>query len=468
MSSKPNIIFVVADEFRQQSMGFMKQDPVITPNIDRFAKESLVLTNAVSTMPMCSPYRGMLFTGMYPYSNGIIENVNSMHTKYGIYLKEDARCISDVLAENNYNCGYVGKYHLDAPIETLDAPEFIADKVKWDAFTPPSKRHGFDFWYSYGCCDEHMTPHYWTGDGDEYEGRREHKGWSPIHELDIARDYIKNSDGKYRDKDKPFALFWSINPPHMPFEQVPETYKGMYNEKTPDELLNRRNVDLDGPTENTVTAKEHAANYFAAVSGVDEQFGKLMQYLEEEGLKEDTIVVFTSDHGEMMGSHDLMGKSVWYDEAFLIPFIIRWPDKINHGVSRLHLAVPDVMPTLLSIVGLEDKIPEALEGTDYAKVLTGEQEDFSDSAFGLLWKAPYHKEVDVHDGFRVVRTDQYTYAVEIEGEIKNKYLYDNVKDPYQMTNLIGDKKDIMDQLDKRLILWMEKTNDPWLNLYYKG
>lgn len=161
---KPNILYIFCDQFRRQAIGYMKEDPVVTPNLDRFAGEAVVFKEAVSTYPVCSPYRGILFTGMYPHENHIFTNCTSQSAAEGCYLHDDQVCLSDLLAAGGYEMGYIGKWHLDAPKPEQNpyTEGFRGNGLIWDAYTPPGKgRHGFDFWYSYGCYDWHMKPHYW-------------------------------------------------------------------------------------------------------------------------------------------------------------------------------------------------------------------------------------------------------------------------------------------------------------------
>ncbi|MDF2726323.1 MAG: hypothetical protein K0Q59_6001, partial [Paenibacillus sp.] len=322
-AKRPNLLYIFPDEFRAQSMGFRKHDPVWTPNIDKLAAEGLVLRDVVSNYPVCTPYRGMLMTGKYPFASGITSNCNTNHNPYGVWLKQEETCFSDVLNASGYDTGYVGKWHLDPPEEPFDYLEpRRKDGVVWDAFTPKERRHGFRFWYSYGCCDNHNEPHYWNG--DRVQDRIDVAQWSAEHEADVIVDYLLNEGGEKRDPDKPFALFWSANPPHMPFHMVPERYKQRYESLPPEQLLNRANVG-----EITLQLERDARNYFAMITGVDDQIGRVLQALETAGLADDTIVIFTSDHGEMMGSQGRMGKAVWYEESLVVPFIIRWNQAIE-------------------------------------------------------------------------------------------------------------------------------------------
>jgi len=456
-NQQPNLLFIFPDELRQQALGFMGQDPVITPNLDRFASESLVLTHAVSPSPMCSPYRAMLFTGMYPHSNGVVINCNSYTAQYGSYLKETDICFSDVLHAAGYSQGYIGKWHLDPPSpEHTQYTEGVRedDGLVWDAYTPPGpRRHGFDFWHSYGCCDLHLTPHYWTGDAKVNE-RIDVQEWSVKHETDVALDYIRNQNGAYRDADKPFSLFISYNPPHMPFKQVPAQYLEPYADLSSEELLNRPNVRLEGVGSE---ADKHIKNYFAAITGIDEQIGRILETLQAEGLDENTIVVFTSDHGEMMGSHGLMGKNVWYDESYLVPFIIRWPEKIQPGQDDFFLSAPDFMPTLLNLMGQGDDVPERVEGLDLSAAFLGRDGERPESALYLDVYPARHQ-----IGKRGLRTHRYTFVVIREkGQAERYVLHDNKNDPYQLRNIAQDEPGILADLQVELDNWLNKTNDPW-------
>ena len=457
----PNLVFVFPDEMRQQALGSMKQDPVITPNLDQFATESLVLTQAVSNCPICSPYRGMLFTGQYPLNSGVPVNINSDMIPYGVELSETKQCFSDILHDTGYSQGYIGKLHLDLPqLEHAPYTEGWRDesgkRLIWDAYTPPGpRRHGYDFWYSYGCCDQHLTPHYWTG-GAPVEERILPNEWSVKHETDVAIEFIFNRDEKYRDREKPFSLFVSYNPPHMPFDEVPPQYLELYADLTSEQLLNRPNVKPDSRGQ----AIEHVRNYFAAISGIDEQFGRILQALDEAGLKENTIVIFTSDHGEMMGSHGLMGKSVWYDESFLVPFIIRWPGYIPPGWDNLLFGAPDIMPTLLGLMGFNKLIPDTIDGTDYAAALLGEKGQRPQSAFYILT----HPHDSTLADRRGVRTDRYIFVVSREGGMESVILHDNQADPFQLENIAEEQPVLVDSLKEMVNQWLIKTGDTWAEL----
>ncbi|MGN6674845.1 MAG: sulfatase family protein [Thermomicrobiales bacterium] len=457
MANRPNLVFVFPDEFRLHALGCLGQDPTLTPNLDRFAAEGLLLTQCVSNYPVCSPYRAMLLTGKYPHANGVLGNCNSETAQYGAFLSETEVCLSDVLHAAGYSCGYIGKWHLDPPSEQVEFTEGPRKNgVVWDSYTPPGpRRHGFDFWYSYGCCDWHFQPHYWTGDAP-IEARIDVRAWSARHETDVAIAYLRNEGGAYRDPDQPCALIVSHNPPHMPFDQVPAEYVARYGDRTSADLLNRPNVDYDGA--GGEVARKHGKNYFAAVTGVDEQFGRLLRAIEDEGLRENTIVVFTSDHGEMMGSHGLYGKNVWYDESLLVPFIIRWPDHIAPGHDDLLLGTPDLLPTFLALLGLGGRLPAGVQGRDLSAALLGRDGERPTSALYLYlhpdWPA---------GGRRGLRTQRYTFVIEREREQPEQIrLYDNLADPYQCRDIAADQPALVDELTREITDWLAQTGDPWL------
>ena len=453
----PNLIFVFPDQMRGQAMGFMKQDPVITPNLDRFAQESLVLTNAVSNYPVCSPYRAMLMTGKYPHTNGVLSNCNSGSAPYDCELRESDRCWSDVLKDRGYSLGYIGKWHLDAPYKPYVKCENNSDKFAWNEWCSPNRRHGFDFWYAYGTYDYHFTPMYWPTESPRNKPIRINQ-WGPEHEADLAIKYISNVDGKYRDSSKPFALVVAMNPPHTPYHLVPQKYLDAYDGKTYKDLINRLNVNLEGGTPGGNLARRHVKNYFAMITGVDDQFGRILKVLENMGLKNDTIVVFTSDHGNCLGCHEHATKNVHYEESMRIPFLIRWSGKIMPRHNDLLLSTPDIYPTLLDLMGFSGDIPREVEGNSYASLfLTGK---------GRLPTSQLYIWVPVGEpawGRRGVRTHLYTLTISKMPDKPIKYvLHDNVNDPYQLNNIADANPDVVKELIKELEGLLRKHNDPWL------
>jgi arylsulfatase A-like enzyme len=429
---RPNLLFVFGDQWRRQALGFMNEDPVFTPHLDRFAQRSMVFTNAISCSPICSPYRATLMTGRYPLSNKVIWN--------GIQLPEDEFTFAEALQEAGYETSYIGKWHLNGPASQLVPPGPL--------------RQGFDFWYANQCFHQHFHLRYFTGEREEITG----EGWQPEHETDVAIRRIKN-----RRRDRPFALFLSWAPPHTisggnrynPKGEryqypAPNIYEEMYRGR---KLLRRPNVKDN-------YAAYALPGYFGCISSLDENFGRLMACLDQEGLREDTVVVFTSDHGEMLGSHGLMTKTYCLEESIGLPFLLSWPGRIRSKYEDLLFNSVDVMPSLLGLLGLP--VPNSVEGTNYSDLFLGKEVKRPESA--LIEYFP--KEMDLTEGWRGIRTERFTFVPRIEDNKIIGTLYDNVADPYQLNPVRAglDDHPRMDKFWRLLKRWLEKTNDPWLRV----
>ena len=343
-----NLIYIFADQWRYQAQGWTGADQVITPNIDRFAYESLSFENAYSTFPLCTPHRGSLMTGKYPFSIGLWTNCK-IGLEEKLMLKPQETCIGNVLQDAGYQTAYIGKWHLDAAEQNFSRhPESGAEH--WDAYTPPGeRRQGFAYWLSYGACDDHLNPHYWADSPKQIRPGK----WSAEYETDKALEYLEG----HRNGEEPFALFLSYNPPHLPYELVPDRYFAQFQ----DLPVNwRQNVPENMRTpEMEVISRQ----YFAAVNGIDEQFGRILDWLEKNGMEENTLVVLSADHGEMLGSHGLMSKNIWYEEAIHIPLLMRLKNRICPGKSRVMFASPDHMPTLLELLGVP--VPDTCQGISH-------------------------------------------------------------------------------------------------------
>lgn len=473
---QPNVIYVFPDQFRNHAMSFWAEegfkenvnfqaDPVHTPHLNKFAKESLVLTSAMSNFPLSSPHRGMLLTGMYPDGSGIVLNCNTDRPLST--LRKSATTISDVFSQAGYDCGYIGKLHADTP--TPNDPENPGQYVEkqnpvWDAYTPPEDRHGFNYWYSYGTYDVHKSPHYWDTNGK----RHNIKQWSPEHEADKAVAYIAN-ENQERDSTKPFFLMVAMNPPHSPYRSLDDCMEvdyNLYKDKPFKDLLIRANADT------TMQKADNSRYYFASVTGVDREFGRILETLKKQGLDENTIVIFASDHGETMCSQGIDDpKNSPYAESMNIPFIVRFPQKIKPRVDNLVLSSPDIMPTVLGLSGLGDGIPKEVQGRNFAPLFLDEN-----AAIERPKSALYIQNVNgeraadgkVYSYFpiaRGIKTNEYTLAIYIDKKnrkIKKTLLFDDVNDPYQLNNLdVKKHKAIYKELCKEMAVILKDANDPW-------
>ncbi len=454
----PNLVFVFPDQLRAQALGFMGEEPVLTPVLDRFARQGVVFTQAVSNYPICSPYRAMLWSGRYPLANGVTENLTSRAGEAGMDFRPGQACFSDVLKKRGYSLGYIGKWHLDAPRKPY--VDCLNNKTEpaWNEWTPPDRRHGFDFWHAYGTYDQHMRPMYWptgaTRDGFLFADR-----WGPEYEADMAGRYIRNEGGRYRDPGKPFALVVSMNPPHMPYDQVPGRYLDLYRDAAMETLCRRLNIPPAGSRWGDYYRRS-IRGYYAMTSGVDEQFGRILAVLEDAGLAANTIVVFTSDHGNCLGIHDEISKNNAFEESVRIPLLIRWPGRIRPRRDDALVSVPDMMPSLLGLMGLAADLPPGTQGTNLDRLIrTGRG---TRPASQLYVRMPLAADAIPARG---VRTERHTLVLELGGEGRMQTtLYDRSEDPFQMRDISSERPALVRRLvDDALRPWLERTVDPFLS-----
>lgn len=481
---RKNLLYIFADQWRAHGIGAAGEDPVLTPHMDAFAAESMACTNAISTYPLCSPHRASLLTGKYPSSCGMWTNCK-IGLDEVVMLKPQEVTISDVLHEEGYETAYIGKWHLDGS-ELNFYKDPSSGAVNWDAYTPPGeRRHHFDYWVSYGAMDNHLNPHYWKDSPEKIMPGK----WSPEYETDLAMDYLE-----HRDKEKPFCLFLSWNPPHPPYDQVPDRFFKMYEGK---DLPYRPNVPEEWKDDPEYRKKRE--QYFAAISGLDENFGRLMAYLKENGLDQDTLIVLSADHGDCMGSHGRYGKNIWYEESIRIPLYFHSPD-IPAGKTDVLFTSPDHMPTLLELLDVQS--PDTVEGKGLGRFIRGEgaqgvrengqaesenaepgcaepenaEPGCAEPEHAFLCMFPGMPELvnpyrrlgmnSKSFGWRGIRTKNTTYILDrgtTPGAPARRYLYHNDQDPYQMApeELTPDSPEAK-AYDAILKEYLEMLNDPFL------
>ncbi len=473
VAGAPNILVIVADQMRRPAMGFWQapeytgalngaSDPVVTPNIDALAAEGIVFSQAIANFPLCSPFRAMLLSGLYPNKNGVSNNTRKDRD---VGLRTDIETLPEVLRKSGYDTGLVGKahWHRNLPLfdangdyqGTTDAPggHYVA-QTDFDTYVPPGPpRHGFDYWYQ-SLTHDHQNPVIYSNDADAIDGKsdgQQHQKqvYSSVDQADRILAYLDSGSGK-RDPESPFFLWWALDPPHGPYDSIEDTdeeiYDRYYKHKPIDELLNRPNVDRE-------LGARHIRYYLSMVTLIDREIGRVVEKLKEEGLYENTIIVFTSDHGEMMGSHGETGKNKVHEEALGIPFILTYPERLDHRLDDLLFGIPDVMPTLLGLSGLSDRTPGYVQGRDLSAQLLDPETDVAIRPESSFYYGP--------KGEVGVRTDRYTYAIGRDGELAA--LYDNVADPYQLDNLSLRAIPKQDRvfLKSQLGLWLCSTDHDW-------
>jgi len=450
----PNILLIIVDQYRGQALGLQGKEQVITPNLDALGHGGFVVSQMVANYPVCSPSRAMLMSGKYPLKNHVYGNVNSETEPYGVELSKDIVCWSDILKANGYNNGYIGKWHLDSPHKPYIPTYNNVGAVAWNEWTSPDRRHGFDYWYAYGTYDRHMHPMYWDTKAvrDSFHYVNE---WGPQHEASKAIDYLANTANVYRDKTKPFALVVSMNPPHSDYKNVPQQYVDLYEDVPLASLLKDPNI----PPAGTPMGDEYRNNikyYYACIAGVDAQVGRILNYLKQSRLDENTIVVFMADHGNCLGKHDEISKNNIYEESLRIPFIVSWKGHIKAKTdTALLMNIPDIYPTLLDMVGLKSKIPADIDGRSLAQyMIAGEGKGYDEQYILGAINPP-----NTNSGFRGVRSAKYKLAYVRKKNIVEPYLFDLKNDPFELNNIYQGNDSIVKKLLPPLKAWLQKTND---------
>ena len=430
--SLPNIVFIFSDQQRYDSLGCTGNTVVRTPNFDRIASEGVVFDQAFASCPICAPYRAELVTGKYPHKNGVVDN------EYGLF--DGQTTIAQSLQGAGYHTAFVGKWHLGFGPYTED------------------KRYGFDYMAAYNC--EH---HYYSVTYHENEdGPHAIDGWAPIGETDLAIGFMANH--KEQQPDCPFFLMMSWGPPHWPCDEYPEEFK----QYRPEDVILPPNV----PEEMLDIARKEYADYYGNVAGLDAQMGKILAWLDENGLRDNTILCFTSDHGDHLYSHGYgkepdgwlpmnkrASKATPYDESIHVPFLMRYPDGIPAG-SRTDVLFSnvDAMPTLLGMVGLQP--PAEVQGVDVSSHALGQGGDEPDSVYlQILGRGWPHRDPWVGI-WRGIRTKSWMYARWEDGDV---WLFDRENDPLETRQLAGNPeyKQVQDQMERRLQKWIADTEDPF-------
>lgn len=453
---RPNVLYVFSDQHRVFSLPGEPFNQALAPNIDAFRERNCSMEQCISNYPLCSPYRAVLMSGLYPQQSGVLRNVDILNPNV-------SRPLGETFRNAGYHTGYIGKWHIHGQESINRADEEFIPKGPY--------RMGFEDWHVWADTDDHY--HGWTFNQETGE-KISPEGWAPVRMTDEAIDFLKA-----QTKDKPWFLVLSWNPPHPPFDP-PDDDKARYPLEQikfrPNVCLQAGASDLHSGVRNDAALRKSAQGYMGGITGVDKEFARVLKALDETGQADDTIVVYTSDHGEMMGSQGLMGKRVPYEESCRVPFVVRYPGVTpeRHKSDTLFAAV-DIYPTLCGLADVP--VPEHCAGRDLSDVMRGRRIDELEHVFLLSQNEakvirPNVERAERANGagkaagggesrcpnYRGVRTKTHTYVVADTGRW---LLYDNIADPYQMKNLVSDpgQQALMEALDAKIEAWLHSVGD---------
>ena len=488
MAKKPNLVFIFSDQQRQDTMACYGNDWIQTPNLNKLALRSFVFRNAYVTQPVCTPSRASIMTGLYPHTAGPVLN--------GIEMSEDIQTVAEMISPD-YLCGYFGKWHLghgDTPqhgfskwVSTEDGYE-----GKFVRGGPLSNRSD----YHQHLVDNGFSPDRRVGDIDTFS-HKELVSYPAEYQMapylgDRAAEFIE------QNKNQPFIMYVSCLEPHSPYiGPMQDTYDpndlpvGPTFLKKPENvsLLNRIKAEyylqyLDGadPTQGSYMTTWAAvgedvttesgwrslrAHYFGTISLVDQMVGKITNALESAELTDDTIIIFTSDHGDLLGDHGMLEKRSFYEESSRVPLLISIPSltrsmtEIDGSFSHI-----DLVPTILDLLG--QQIPSHLHGESRLAVLEGKERlDSNDVVIewngireGHFDRGQATIEIDRmnHSMWRSILCDRWKLNL-CSGD--QNELFDLNSDPYEENNLfdLAEHKDRIRDMTARVRLWQNRTGD---------
>lgn len=420
MNKRPNILFILSDQHRYDCVGRSNAFPVKTPNIDRLAAQGMWFSNAFTPIPLCCPARQALLNGRRPEAFGGLWNYDN--TLKVSALEPNEYSWPRDLQKCGYKNGYVGKWHVN-PVHT-------------------PLEYGFDTYISegdYGAFRQEKYPgikyeNGWLGETDPIPLEDSQTHWMAYQAIELLEEYTRS--------DVPWHIRLDLPQPHLPCRPAGE-FAHMYNPgDVPvwgsfyDELAGKPYIQkqqLYNWGIEDYTWKDWApivARYYGIISQMDNGIGRVLNKLDELGISEDTIVIYSADHGDMCGSHRMMDKHyVLYDDIVRVPFIIRWPARIEEGsqCDSFVYNCLDLPPTVLEVLGLEPG--EDFAGRSLLPLLSGEKvEDwrkevvstYNGQQFGLYTQ-------------RMIRDDRWKYIWNTTAEDE---LYNLEEDPWELNNLI--------------------------------
>ncbi len=465
---KPNLVFLMSDQWRAQAVGIAGEDIVWTPTFDRLARGGVWFRQAVCNSPICGPNRATIFTGTYVPTHG--EDHNDKR------LPADRHTIFKSLKAAGYEVAYIGKWHMGG-------------KYSAEEGAPKDNIAGIDYFLDSIGGHKHFKRLYKLND----EPAKDYgEGWQPEFEVQRGIEWVGQNKGK------PFALFISFGPPHTgggvgyegrrkPYDFItskpphgggygyaaPREFESMYKPEI--NFLVRPNVKFKLDERNREPVESAVAGYFGAITSIDVNTGKLIDYLAKEGLLEKTMVVITSDHGEMLGSQGRMTKGIWFEEAVRVPALFYQKGRIQPLASDAIFSSVDLTPSILGMLGVE--IPKSVEGTNFAPLIEGKGPVSVEEAFIHFYGAP-----EAPRDFKGLRNSRYTYAIaqyvdwykRFNPPIDSPYgiLYDNKTDPYQMKPIYyGQSPEtdaVMKDLHSKLAAHLKAVKDPFIEKRWKA
>ena len=469
--SRPkNVLVIMSDQHKRDCLGVAGNTVAHTPNLDGLAHTAVRFTNAYCTNPVCTPSRASILTGLYTHNHGAWNNTVPWPVGH--------KTIAHYFGASGYVTGLIGKMHFvdaqthgfDYHLDFNDWYQFLGPKTKLyaDELSRANSGSGLpqidDLWRDFG------DP--WKGarDPDEREGAVAVGGISKIPEQDHFESFVARESVRflrnYAKQDQPFLLICSFLKPHDPFMPaarfanmfraedliLPDTWGKVDLSKVPQEV--RNSIEHNAPTpelRDPVQARKRIAYYYANLAQMDDCAGVVLRALKELGLEENTIVVYTSDHGEMLGEHGLWQKFQFYESSCGIPLLIRAPGVARPGVCKIPLSQVGLLPTIAELANVP--VPSEIDGRSFAEQVRDP---------GIRHEAPVFAEYNLRtrNAKYMIRSGDYKYTFWTHDMPE---LYNLRTDPEEMNNLAltQDHQSTVEQLKAELFAWYKP---PEINL----
>lgn len=431
-----NIIFILSDEHRGQAMSHAGDVNLKTPVMDKMAQEGVSFSSACANCPICTPSRGTIFSGRHAHAGpiqGFFDN-----------YKTGAPSTATHLRNHGYHTAYFGKWHMGKVQNQI--PAFVRenqDEYKGSCErTPERHRAGFQDWFGFENLNQHFASFYYQGSD---ANPTKVQGFETDGLTNVAIEYIKS----YKE-DKPLFMTLSITPPHFPLI-VPEKWKRF----DPRNLVVPENFD-EGPADEF---RECLATYYAMIENLDFNMGRLIDTLATTPGFEDTLIVYISDHGDLMGSHNMQSRKEFpYEEAVRIPALFYNPNCIPAQGKRPELfSLVDLLATTCGITGIP--IPPYSQGTDFSPALRGEnftgpEDVLIEMVANPRWDLSF---ID----WRCIRTHDWKYCFY---ENCTEELFNLQNDPAEMNNLAESNPDKLKQMRDLLLTRLSETKEPFFDV----
>jgi arylsulfatase A-like enzyme len=464
MSKQPNILIIYPDQMRYDAMGCAGNPVIKTPHIDRLAREGVQFTESYTSYPICCPFRASMLTGKYAQAHGMTQN--------HFPLRGDQTFLAQCLRDAGYRTGYVGKWHLEG------GPK--------PGFVPPDRRFGFEHFVGFNRGHDYQSSIYFDDEGQAYHSKR----YEPDYQTDQFMDYIISAASA--EDGKPFFGYVSYGPPHFPM-QMPDYLRHIYrhdevplppgvpNPELQREFQQHRNevycggdprsghhshtandTKPKGEPETEAEIREFIAEYYGMIHNIDWNVGRILSLLDSLDIADNTMVIFLSDHGDMLGQHGhYCGiKCTAYRAAMQVPLIIRYPARFDAQKTDAMVDVGvDMMPTLLDLCGIAP--PDEMQGQSYLPVLDGQAQQARDAIMYQVFTqtggnpgefAPYAQ--------RGIRTKDWLY---VRHKNERVLLFDEHADLHEQNNLVDNPEHtaLMDEFDSKIESHMRDTGDDW-------